>query len=179
MLSNKIFVKPLSQSDMPAASRLYHASFPPEEQRAWEQIADADSMPLALGVYRGEEFAGIATVWPFGHFVYIEHLAIDPAMRNGGIGAEAIRQLKSRYGLPLVLEVEPAEHPDPMAARRIDFYRRCGFTLLDHPYRQPPYAPGLPWVELRLMTTDPTLDPAAITATLHREVYKIQTFCRL
>jgi len=170
-----IQLRPLDKADMPTAESLYTQSFPPEERRPWLQIADTASMPLLYGIYVGDTtFAGIITVWNFDKYAYVEHFAVDPSSRGGGIGAKALSALRRKLGIPVVLEVEPPEHPDPMAPRRIAFYQRCGFTLLDYPYIQPSYAPGLPSVPLCLMTTDPTLDPTDITATLHTRVYGLR-----
>jgi len=167
-----IELRPLDAADIAAAQSLYTNSFPPEERRPWQQIADTASMPCLYGLYTADgSFAGLITVWNFDRYAYVEHFAVDPVRRSGGIGAKAIAALRQKLGIPVVLEVEPLDHPDPMAPRRIAFYQRCGFTLLDHPYIQPPYAPGLPSVPLCLMTTDPTLDPSDITHTLHTQVY--------
>lgn len=91
-------------------------------------------------------------------------------MRGSGIGAEILRLLAAE-GPPLLLEVEHPKGPGSIEQRRIEFYRRNGFRLLDYDYVQPPYAPGLPSVPLLLMSTDPALDPALAARTLHREVY--------
>ena len=54
--------------------------------------------------------------------------------RNGGIGAEAMKQFLAFCGTPVVLEVEmPA---DEMSKRRIGFYERLGFKLDNHVYHQ-------------------------------------------
>ena len=163
----------IDTADLQSAESLYIASFPPEERRPWSQIADTASEPALYGLYDGyNAFAGFITVWIFGAFAYVEHFAVDPSKRGGGIGAKAMAELRHMLGVPVVLEVEPSDHPDPMAARRIAFYVRCGFTLLDYPYVQPPYAPGLPSVPLCLMVSDTALDPSDISATLHTKVYK-------
>lgn len=157
---------------MAAAEELYLAAFPPEERRPWPQIADTETMPRLWGLYNNEGmFAGFITVWTFERYAYVEHFAVSASQRGSGIGAAAMSALKQALGIPVVLEVEPPTHPDPMAPRRIAFYERCGFTLLDYDYVQPPYSAGLPSVPLRLMSSDPTLDPADIEHTLHTQVY--------
>lgn len=169
-----IHLRPLDTADLSSAEALYIRSFPPEERRPWRQIADTASLPTLYGIYvDGTSFAGFITVWCFDRYAYVEHFAVDPSRRGGGIGADALAALRHKLGVPVVLEVEPPDHSDPMAARRIAFYQRCGFSLLDYPYIQPPYAPGLPSVPLRLMTTDPSLGPSDITATLHSKVYNV------
>lgn len=56
-----------------------------------------------------------------------------------------------------------AEPPtDDMALRRIGFYQRCGLTLYDYPYIQPAYTPTSNPVALRLMgTIDTATTPLA------------------
>ncbi len=159
---------------LPAAEALYLASFPPEERRPWDEIVNPQSPsgPRLAIILDGGEFAGMVTTWRFDGFVYVEHLAIDHALRGRGIGAALLAELSASAGLPLLLEVEPPADDNPMAARRIGFYSRNGFHLLDHDYIQPPYSPELPPVPLKLMSTDPALDALAATAILHREVYR-------
>lgn len=160
--------------DMQAAAALYEASFPPEERRPWHQIESGYGSLELWGVYSGGKQAGMVTIWRFDTFAYIEHFAIDPARRGEGIGAAALSELKKLTGLPFVLEVEPADHPDVMARRRIAFYERCGFALLQYDYIQPPYADNLPAVPLCLMSTDKAIDPALVARTLHRCVYGVK-----
>lgn len=161
--------------ELPLLREIYMESFPPEERRPWEKIVspDAPDSPR-LRVIRDESdgtAAGLVTTWEFPDFIYIEHLAVDSRMRGRGTGALALKALAG-CGKPLVLEVEPESEADPMTGRRIAFYRRNGFDMLDYPYIQPPYSPGLPWVPLRLMTTAPgSVSAAEISDLLHRSVY--------
>lgn len=162
---------------MEAFEKLYLASFPPEERRPWQQIARPEDARgprlLAVVTEQGTE-AGFITYWDFDTFIYGEHFAIDPAQRSGGIGSEAIRAFAALHGKPVVIEVEPEDAPDPMAPRRIAFYRRNGFELLDYNYMQPPYSEGLPWVPLKLMSTYAGIDAATAAQTIHRCVYRQQ-----
>lgn len=121
-----------------------------------------------------DKFAGLINSWHFDDFNYLEHLATMPALRGSGIGATTLYSLLNGFDKPWVLEVERPSADSPMAARRIAFYERNGFSLLDYDYIQPPYAPGLPEVPLYLMSSDPDIDPAAVAAVLHREVYGVK-----
>ncbi|MCM1484476.1 MAG: GNAT family N-acetyltransferase [Muribaculaceae bacterium] len=157
-------------------SELYHTSFPPEERREWNDIlerSESQSCPLEFLViiYR-REVAGMITCWHLPGFDYVEHFAVKSSLRGKGIGADAIRKLVARAGgVPIVLEVEPATD-GPIAARRIRFYERCGFTgHTEFKYIQPPYAPGLPPVRLMLMSSSSGLDIGRVAAVLHKEVY--------
>lgn len=156
---------------LPAAKQLYFDSFPPEERRPWTDIANGEGPTLQM-VFADGEFAGFITSWDLGNWIYIEHFAIMPGLRGGGIGAKAIAALKETSAKPLLLEAEPVSDDNPMASRRIGFYLRNGFHLIDYDYIQPPYAPGLPPVPLRLMCTDAETDGATAEKTLHKAVYK-------
>lgn len=167
---------PRSAAELRALGALYHAAFPPEERRAWADIARpaVEDCPRLMAIYAGGVLAGLATLWELSIAVYVEHLAVDPSQRGSGIGAAAVRALVSDAApRPLLLEVEPESDANPMAARRIGFYRRCGLEVLPGDYIQPPYGPGLPAVPLLLMSTDPRLDAVAAAAELHRRVYRV------
>lgn len=154
-----------------AAEQLYLESFPPEERRPWGDIVSGPAGPELRLIFRDGAFAGIITTWDLGTWTYVEHFAIMPYMRGGGIGGLVLERLAGMDEKPLLLEVERPGDGNPMASRRIEFYRRNGFALLDYDYIQPPYAPGLPEVPLRLMCTDPATDAETATRALHTQVY--------
>lgn len=157
-----------------AIKEIYLASFPAEEQRPWDDLesrARTSSGLRLLVIRRGGKPAGFITAWDLGAFLYIEHFAIDPAMRGGGLGARALAEVKAGAGKPVVVEVEREDAGDD-ARRRIGFYRRCGFAALSHyDYVQPPYGPGQPAVPLLLMSTDAGIDADATARTLHAQIY--------
>lgn len=178
----KIEVKPICEADVALAERLYLDAFPPEERRPWEDVVSRHRLCLMepsprfslLGIYT-DHFTGFITIWRFADFDYIEHFAIDPQKRSQGLGGAAISAILSGFcaGRVVVLESEPA-HYGLMACRRLDFYRRCGFTVhKGFEYIQPPYAPGLPAVPLLLLTAgeDQNISLSNLTRTLHHEVY--------
>jgi len=150
---------------------LYTGSFPPSERRAWEQVSAGGDTPELLCIAMPEEpTAGLVSLWRFPDFTYIEHLCTAPQLRGHGIGASALALLRGE-GRPLLLEVEYPRGEGSMEQRRIDFYRRCGFYLLDYDYVQPPYAEGLPPVPLLLMSTDASIDAGAAASVLYGAVY--------
>lgn len=167
-------------SELEELEKLYERSFPAVERRPWESIIrpSAPGCPRLLAV-RTEgtgELLGMATVWHFPGFMYLEHFAINETNRGSGIGTEVLTALKasessSDQPVPWIVEVEPAHNPDSTEARRIAFYERNGFFMLDYPYIQPPYVPGMPEIGMLLMSTDPGIDPAEVAATLHINVY--------
>ena len=155
--------------------RVYHTSFPIDEQRPIEDIArliehDGRFVAYALTDKEGV-FIGLLTTWHFEAFIYIEHFAIAPTRRSLGHGSEALKTFIQEHSKPIILEAEPPT--DALSIRRIGFYERCGLTLYDFPYIQPAYTPESNPVELRLMgTLDTNATPLTLVSnTLHREVY--------
>ena len=158
---------------------LLEKSFPREEYRPYAGQKALFSDP-AYRVYgysetEGGEILGILAVWELKEFLFLEHFAVEPARRNGGIGSRFLRELLEQWEKPAVLEVELPENE--IAARRIGFYERCGFTLNRYPYEQPSLGPGRGAVPLWLMTSCGPLSPEAfpiLRDEIYRRVYKIQ-----
>lgn len=167
-------------ADRPKLEEIYVASFPVDERREWalvERLADDPASPMTmLKITDGEgRAAGLLTIWRFDGLSYIEHFAVDSSRRGSGLGSEVLSQVvKAEMPVPIVIEVEPPSDPayGPMAARRVDFYRRHGFTAFeDFDYVQPPYAPGLNEVALMLMATRDDVDPGRAASLIHSHVY--------
>ena len=81
--------------------------------------------------------------------------------------------LLARFDKPACLEAELPE--TELAARRIGFYERHGFTVnADYPYFQPALTPGGSPIPLHLLTTGGVRTPAelrAIETLVHTRVY--------
>ena len=139
-----------------------------QKPKANSQAPTANSQGLKANSHK---LLGLLTTWEFADFIYIEHFAIDPALRSQGYGSEALKAFIHEQCKPLVLEAEPPT--DEMTHRRIRFYERIGLTLYDYPYIQPAYTEESLPVELRLMGTIDTenIPLDKVSDTLHREVY--------
>lgn len=147
--------------------RLYTEAFPQEERRDWTVNADAERWAgnhkdfNILLLYYGSRFIGFLNYWTLHYknadcsdasINYIEHLAVNPDVRNLGAGSYVIREFFNLSPGGVILEVEP---PDTeLAARRINLYRRLGCVLhKDIEYIQPPYFQGNKPISLLLMTS--------------------------
>ncbi|MDE5744046.1 MAG: GNAT family N-acetyltransferase [Paramuribaculum sp.] len=162
--------------DLRDLKRVYLKSFPAAERRDWKDIvtrAQSDTCPMKMSVVMLDgNPVGFITFWNLGDFTYIEHFVIDPALRNRGIGAKALRQFCTQADNPVVLEAEPAG-TGKNAARRVQFYERLGFkSFNDYNYVQLPYGIGLPSVPLILMSTSEEMNPEEISSKLHKIVYE-------
>ena len=113
-------------------------------------------------------------VWGFDDFAFIEHLAVNPACRNAGIGASILAAVKEKTGKRICLEVELPEND--IARRRIGFYTRNGFSLNEYNYIQPPMSAGKNPVPLFIMTTDGAVEERRfeyIKDKLYEKVYNV------
>lgn len=119
------------------AMTLCREAFPPKERRSECDTVAALADPLfhADSIRVDGAFVGILFWWQWGHLRYIEHFAVDPALRGRSIGAEALNEFCR--GRRVVLEIEPPE--EPLAVRRKHFYERAGFTANPQPYVHPSY----------------------------------------
>lgn len=154
---------------------LMELSFPKDEYR---EKADQEKLldnPVYTVYSQKTDNGGLKAVicaWDFNDFLYIEHFAVHPEHRNGGIGGNMLKEIVAECGKRVCLEVELPN--TEMAKRRISFYQRNGFFLNDYPYVQPAMGKGKKAVPLSIMTTEGRLtegDFEKIRSTLYREVY--------
>lgn len=126
-----------------------------------------------LGLYDGQILLGYATLLSsadYPDYVLLDYLGVTAARRNGGLGAEILRQIGLRFAGRAAVITE-AETPIPGAAeadnalrrRRIAFYERCGFQQI-----YDCAACGMRFRALALCGTPPDL---AAMAVAHRALY--------
>lgn len=165
----------LQKEQFDAIYRVMEESFPLDEFRPYheQKALFDDERYSAYGlVTEAGELQGFLTLWQFETFAYVEHFAVAPGFRNGGLGAAILREVTERMSKPICLEVEPPE--GELSIRRIGFYRRNGFYLNDYPYIQPPISHGRKAIPLRIMTYAAAVAPETyrnIRDTLYCEVY--------
>ena len=160
----------INETNFPEIYRIMQASFSDDEYRPYDEQLALFEEPEYRIYYMP---AGFLAVWEFESFIYIEHFAVDPALRNSGTGSAMLQELVKQYQKPICLEVELPE--DELTRRRIGFYERNGFVFNEYPYIQPPISKGKSPVPLRIMTygeaiTRETFE--AIKNVLYRSVYK-------
>ena len=162
----------INETDFPEIYRIMQASFSDDEYRPYDE---------QLAVFEEPEYriyympAGFLAVWEFESFIYIEHFAVDPALRNSGTGSAMLQELVKQYQKPICLEVELPE--DELTRRRIGFYERNGFVFNEYPYIQPPISKGKSPVPLRIMTYRSEItreEFQKMKEILYRRVYKCE-----
>lgn len=121
---------------------VYTEAFPMEERRDISQLEDLLRTETAMyfnAVECDGELAGLFVYWDFGTFFYLEHLAVFAHMRNKKIGQQILDWVKEHLQGIRLLEVEPAD--TEIAQRRIQYYQRNGYSIIDKSYCQPSYRP--------------------------------------
>ncbi len=134
----------LSPALRQAAWQLYETSFPDYERRSRpaQQAALGDSLAHGdLLIDEEGRLAALCFYWTRADLLYVEFLAVDPAIRGRQLGSRIVNDLLARYpGYTAVLEIEPPE--DELTCRRLRFYERLGFRTNDFPYTHPSYRTG-------------------------------------
>lgn len=154
---------------------LYEHSFPIRERREWQQLLSLlpnSSMQLNVVMDAGA-YIGFVIGWTIGNWHFVEHFAIDPALRGKQYGSRVLQLLVEHAQRRLILEVEPAH--DATAQRRIHFYERNGFLLAPLPYWQPPYRLGESPIPMQLMSMPAITSAhelADIASTIKATVYE-------
>ena len=131
-------IERMQPADFDAVYRLLTQSFPATERRgaAGQRALFSDSA-YRVDILRAPDGGVQALIasWDFDDFVFLEHFAVDPACRSGGIGGQMLDAMLARCGKRACLEAELPE--TELAARRIGFYERHGFTVnADYAYFQ-------------------------------------------
>lgn len=143
------------------AMALYQESFPVHEQRevlSQERILKLPDYHFSL-VYDETLWIGLVLYWEQSEYLYIEHLCINPAMRNKQYG-QRVLTLLAEQSKTMILEIDPPE--DAIAIRRKGFYERCGFIVNAYSHTHPPYHQHCAGHRLVVMTA-----PQAISAEMY------------
>ena len=162
----------INETNFPEIYRIMQASFSDDEYRPYDEQLALFEEPEYRSYYMP---AGFLAVWEFESFIYIEHFAVDPALRNSGTGSAMLQELVKQYQKPICLEVELPE--DELTRRRIGFYERNGFVFNEYPYIQPPISKGKSPVPLRIMTYKSEItreEFQKMKEILYRRVYKCE-----
>jgi ribosomal protein S18 acetylase RimI-like enzyme len=147
------FKKIESEAGFEVIKNLYLTAFPVNERREFDalkkQIYNEDCHSNLILI--GEKVAGFVILWNFADFVFLEHFAIESGLRGQGTGEKTLAEISSMYQKTVMLESELPV--DEISRRRIGFYERNGFHLLERHYFQPSYDGIKPEVEMKLMCT--------------------------
>lgn len=86
------------------------------------------------GMFEANNLLGYASLWKAKEIplILLDYLGVSVKLRNNGIGADILKQLKD-LGIPIVTESElpvrgDLDSENSIRARRINFYKRNGFV---------------------------------------------------
>jgi ribosomal protein S18 acetylase RimI-like enzyme len=170
------FKKIASEAEFEVIKNLYLTAFPPNERREFDELKkqiDNDECNVNL-IFDDEKVAGFIILWNFNDFVFLEHFAIKPGLRGLGTGEKTLNEIKALNQKTIILETEPPA--DEMSRRRISFYKRNGFQLLERHYLQPSYDGKKPEVEMKLMCNSENISIEKLEKyilLIREKVYKI------
>lgn len=151
----------------------YENTFPADERRNRNQFNALFHNPNAkvFSIQQDQENIGYLITWHVLDFRYIEHFEVFSTFRNQNLGSEILKEF-SEIQPQLILESEPATQ-DEIAHRRINFYQRNGFSIVDKNYIQPPYEKGKKALNLWLLSNVEIEDPQKIIKKIHQVVYQV------
>lgn len=169
-------LKKINSENFDAVYSIMEKSFPDNERRPYNQQKKLlERKDYSIYVIENDAGSGIKafiTVYEFETFVFVEHFAVDSRYRSQGLGSLILKELLRIVNLPVCLEVELPDNR--IAAKRIEFYKRCGFVLNLFPYSQPPITQGQTSVPMYIMSSGKALSQNEYTIvknTLYKQVY--------
>lgn len=129
----------------------YEKTFPENERREKEQFLDLAENPdvFIFNAKFQDETVGYVVIWELKDFYFLEHFEVFEEFRNQKFGEKILEALKEKFD-KIMLETEP-DSLSEIAARRVRFYERNGFEIINKDYIQPSYGEGKSSLHLFLM----------------------------
>ncbi|MRM82891.1 GNAT family N-acetyltransferase [Riemerella anatipestifer] len=170
----KIQIKPVNSNNITKLQEIYRSyinTFPKDERRdeaGFWALARKDFSPIRE-IIRGEDSVGYIIVWDLSLCLFVEHFEIYTSFRNQNLGSQVLNYLKNKFPL-VILESEP-DGLGELASRRLNFYQRNGFVILDKGYIQPAYSKDKKTLNLYLLGTKVSNDLSLIVQEIKERVY--------
>lgn len=150
----------------------YISSFPEDERRnelQFQNLFNNDKVDVFY-ITKNEIGIGYIILWNLSDFVFLEHFEIFQEFRNQGLGGLILEHLTKKKS-KIILEAEP-EFQDKTAERRVAFYLRNNFKIMDKNYIQPPYSPDKKALNLWLFSNFEITNISDIIYEIHNIIYQ-------
>lgn len=149
----------------------YKKTFPENERRNKEQFLDLAENPDAFVflIKNEDETIGYCVIWELSNFYFLEHFEVFEEFRNQKFGEKILESLQEKFE-KLILETEP-DSLSEIAKRRLQFYERNGFEIIEKNYLQPSYGEGKSSVHLCLMANFETENLEKLVKEIYEKVY--------
>ncbi|MDY3548068.1 GNAT family N-acetyltransferase [Riemerella anatipestifer] len=171
---NSVQINPI-YDDATKLTKIYQSysnTFPEDERRDesgfWALVKEERA--LICDILNDGNAVGYIVLWDLSSCLFVEHFEIYTSFRNQNFGFQVLDYLKSKFPL-VVLESEP-ENLGELASRRLNFYQRNGFVILDKNYIQPAYSKGKMPVNMCLLGTYMPDDLLLVIEEIRDIVYK-------
>lgn len=162
------------KSSLISIKEIYENSFPSNERRDFKLVIELieNNLFTVFAITFEDRIIGMLSSWDFTYFTYIEHFAIDKNFRNNGVGSFILQEFINKTTNKILLEVDLPE--DNISLKRIEFYKKFGFTICKETYVQPPYDSNKESVPMLIMTNEVIENKEefeTIKKTLYQNVY--------
>ena len=151
----------------------YEKTFPEDERRSKEQFLDLAENPdvFVFLIKNEDETIGYCVIWELSNFYFLEHFEVFEEFRNQKFGEKILESLQEKFE-KIVLETEP-DSLSEIAARRLQFYQRNGFEIVEKNYLQPSYGEGKSSLHLFFMANFEPENVETLIQEIHKIVYEI------
>lgn len=149
----------------------YETTFPKDERRNKEQFLSLLDHPdvYIFSIKNDETPIGYLILWEFDDFHFLEHFEVFEEFRNKNYGSEILSAIVEKFPR-IILESEPADLNE-ISQRRISFYERNGYSVLNKNYIQPSYGEDKNPLQLWLMSNFPVENTKTTIEKIHKKVY--------
>ena len=129
MIKDRIKLEKMEYNDIAGIEEIYVEAFPKCERKPFSIILahNESGAGSVLKIMLDGVLCGFFFTFFYGELAMVDYFAIHKNYRNMGIGEIAISLLREEYSdKKIFLEIEDPGSSE-MAARRLGFYKRCGF----------------------------------------------------
>lgn len=164
-----IRLKNTGDPDWAVLWKVYETSFPREERRTRAAQKTIMNNPrYHFEMWRSDdEPIGLTAWWKYERFSFLEHFAVHPRRRSGGLGRKILTCWMRRPHPLVLLEIDTLT--DEISRRRWNFYERLGFLDNGIAHSHPSYYDGMGKVPLLVLSY-----PDRIERELYEEFAKVE-----
>ncbi len=162
-----------SHPDFNLAWALYERAFPTVERRTKQEqeqeiILKKEAYSF-MACYEEDAFIGILGFWEIDSYVFIEHFAIDDALRGEKYGSKILTDfLQHHKNIFLEIDLPVCD----TSKRRLKFYENLGFVQNDIKHFQVPFRKNNVLLPLAILTWKTPLKKK-VYKTLYKKMYHL------
>lgn len=137
---------------------IYTVSFPLHEQRNKSQQEEAfkDKQYRLIIETNEDKLISFIAYWNFKNYVYIEHLAVNPALRGQNKGSKLLEEFAGFISKTIILEIDPPL--DGISEKRLKFYEKLDYEANPYIHFHPAYKESLIPHELVVLSLNRKLE---------------------